>query len=288
VYEIRPLVCSEVERYKLFTFPKDRDTLHQTCLEDNAVVLAALWLGQPAGLLVARARSDLGRGIIVSVFVSEMYRNTGLGTALVKEAEQYLRKKGCQSLAITFPNEPEHSSALLGIMEKCGWGEPRKSHEILKYKVALPLWMQKLSFRDSDRAVPWNDISSKMLVDVKNSLDGWYSQRVSPFRNDVYAPASFWFLADDKIAGWLVTRRNGDILVYNTCYVRKEFQGTGRFLPVLTQAVKKQLELAIPYACHRIEYIPNVPNTYLLRFHKKHLKPLACLVRGYYQAVKIL
>lgn len=288
MYEIQSLVYSEAARYKLFTFPKERDTLPQTCLEDNAVVLAASWLRHPVGLLVARTTPESKRSIIDSIFVSEIYRNTGLGTALIKGVEECLRRKGCQSITITFSTEIGQSSGLLRILEKCGWNEPRKSHEILKYKAELPIWMQKLSYRGSDSALPWEKVSSKMLEDVKNSFNVWYSQQVSPFRNDVYFPASFWFLADNRIAGWLLTRRNGDILVYNTFYVHKKLQGTGRFLPLLTQVVKRQIELGIPYACQRIEYLPEAPNSNLLRFHEKRLKPLATQVRQYYQSIKIL
>lgn len=288
MYEIGLLSPDAVATYEGFTFPARRNALPNLCADPRFVVLAGSWLGTPAGLVVAALGADGQSAVIDSLFVSEIHRAAGLGTALVTAAEDHLRGTGCRKVAITFPTAEGQSSPLERVLEKCFWQPPVISHEMIQCHAHLPVWLQSLSFRGGDEALVWDQIPAPMAKKVQRSLGVWYPPQVSPFRGDVYHPSSYWYVADGQVAGWLLTRRIGDILLYNTYYVRPELQGTGRALPLLAQGIRTQLELAIPYACLRIEHLPEPPNPYLLRLYEKRLKGLAFVVRRYVQAVKVL
>lgn len=237
---------------------------------------------------MAAAPPEVRTAVIESLFVGDIHRRAGLGTQLVREGERMLRGRGCGSVTITFPMEEGQPSPLARVLQKCRWPEPALSHETIKCHAHLPVWLQPLSFRGADKALLWDMIPPPMAEEVQRGLGLWYPPEVSPFRDDAYHPASYWYVADGKVAGWLLTRLMGDILLYNTYYVRPELQGTGRALPLLAQGIKRQLELAIPFACLRIEHRPEPPNPHLIRLYERRLKGLAFQVSRYVQAVKFI
>lgn len=288
MYEIGLLPPAAAAAYEGFTFPARRRALPNHCVDPRFVVLAGSWLGTPAGLVVTALGADRQRAVIESLFVGEIHRAAGLGTALITAVEDHLRRTGCRKAAITFPAPEGGPAPLEKVLKKCSWQPPVTSYEIIQCQAQMPLWLEPLAFRGGDKALAWDRISATMAEEVKRGLGVWYPPQVSPFRDDTYHPASYWYVADGQVAGWLLTRRIGDILLYNTYYVRSELQGTGRALPLLAQGINRQLELAIPYACLRIEHLPEPPNPHLLRLYEKRLKGLAFVVRRYVQAVKVL
>ena len=252
--DIHALNSSEAGRYERFTFSRERASLSEKCLDQRAVVLGASCLLGSVGLIIARDIPEMQTGVIDSLFVGEGFRGSGLGTRLLLAAEERLKEKGCLRINISFASSIKDAPALRRILQKCGWDEPTKSHEIAKCKVESFLWVNKVGFRGSDRAIPWDEPSPAMLEEVQKGENTWYSWRFSPFHTTVGErpdpAASFWFSADGEIAGWLVTRRVAeDTLHYDTFYVREKVQGTGRAIPLLAKVIKTQLRLGLPYCC---------------------------------------
>jgi GNAT superfamily N-acetyltransferase len=293
MFDIQLLEPCEAGKYERFTFSRERAGLSEKCLDQRAVVLAASWLSEPVGLIIARVIPETQKGVIYSLFVGEGLRSSGLGTRLLLAAGERLKEKGCQSASISFSASRKDTPAWRRVLQKCGWDEPTKSHEIAKYKAESFLWVNRVGLHGAGRAIPWDEPAPEILEEVKKGEDIWYPRRVSPFNKTVGGrpdPAtSFWFCAGGKIAGWLVTSRVADdTLNYDTFYVREEAQGTGLAMPLLAKTITTQLDLGIPYWCYTIVYRPDSSNSHLLRFHEKHFKPLNVALSEYHLAMKTL
>jgi GNAT superfamily N-acetyltransferase len=289
MFSIQLLDPSLAGWYERFAFPWQRDSLPEKCLDQLVVALAAARLLEQAGLVIASVKPETQTGVIDSLFVGYGFRNSGIGTGLLLAAGEHLREKGCRRVSISFPVGRRENSALCRILQKCGWDEPVKSHEIGKFKFNESfLWVNRVGFRGNDRAIPWNEPAPKVLEEIKKGEDKWYPRRFSPFQGGrPYPDTSFWLCCDGEIVGWLITARVAeDTLCYGIFYVRKELQKTGRAIPLLAQAIKKQLELGIHYACCSVNYHPDRSNSDLRRFYEKRLKPNAILLVEFYQAEK--
>jgi GNAT superfamily N-acetyltransferase len=293
VFSIHPLTPDLVAQFARFSFKWQRPTLRETCVQGSTVALAASLQGRPVGLVVGRRRLPFPLGVIDSIYVASSVRNRGFGTRLLAAAEEGLVQKGCTALEIVYRKDGDGTPALERVLENRRWSRSEQHSVIDKYELKqAPGWVQRLSFRGADKALPWKSLSKEQLEEVRRGEDVWYPASVSPFQNhlaDADPDFSFWFESRGQIQGWIVcVRLAEDTASVERFFVAEELQNTGRAVPLLAEAIKAMLKNGVRFASSKISSNPEYANPALLRFYRKHLQPLSIISVEYLQAVKHL
>ena len=106
---MRPLWC-ELQRHHADRFPKWREDLLAATFDQRKAGLIKKGVGGLLVLLAMRGREDVaygictvnehGQGEIDSIYVSEEYRQQGIGTALMKEAMAWLRDRNVTDIVV--------------------------------------------------------------------------------------------------------------------------------------------------------------------------------------------
>ena len=85
-----------------------RRVVERSLSEEPEGILVAEYEGRPVGAAVVRARehhpvTGVKYGQLMTLTVATGWRGQGVDTRLLREAEAYLRSRGCESLALTLP-----------------------------------------------------------------------------------------------------------------------------------------------------------------------------------------
>ncbi len=123
---------------KEFTEPKlenDITYLNDCIKDDNSFVLKATVANKPVGYIITHINTYpeqhfkyTKKGLIGSIGVDENYRGQGIGTALIKAAEEELKKQGITVMEINVYSFNESAEKLY---ERLGYKD--KSHRRIKF-----------------------------------------------------------------------------------------------------------------------------------------------------------
>jgi ribosomal protein S18 acetylase RimI-like enzyme len=85
-----------------------RRVIENSLSEEPEGILVAEYEGRPIGAAVVRARehhpvTGVKYGQLLTLTVAQGWRGQGIDTRLLREAEAYLRSRGCESIALTLP-----------------------------------------------------------------------------------------------------------------------------------------------------------------------------------------
>ena len=85
-----------------------RRVVEKSLSEEPEGILVAEYEGRPIGAAVVRARehhpvTGLKYGQLMTLTVANGWRGQGIDTRLLREAEAYLRSRGCESIALHLP-----------------------------------------------------------------------------------------------------------------------------------------------------------------------------------------
>ena len=85
-----------------------RRVVEKSLSEEPEGILVAEYEGRPVGAAVVRARehhpvTGVKYGQLMTLTVASGWRGQGVDTRLLREAEAYLRSRGCESIALTLP-----------------------------------------------------------------------------------------------------------------------------------------------------------------------------------------
>jgi len=292
MFTVEPLNRSMSGIFDHLTFPRYRRLLRED--NDRVVVGAVTRLLEPVGLVVGWAEPKTGTGTVMSLFVNKVFRNSGIGSNLIRYVENNFREKGCSQSTIQISDKMQSHAPIIKILQKCGWEQPTKMYECSRYDLRLlrKEELDRYSVRGEYTVLPWHGISAQQIETVRNPQSQWYPEHASPFneRNQgLYPASSFWLQRREDIVGWCIARKTGpETICYETLFVKPELQKTGCGIPLLYEAFKSQRREGIPFGITKISYRPETINHALIRFYEKRLKPRAISVEVLFQSVKYL
>lgn len=94
-----------------------RQVVDRSLSEEPEGILVAEYDGRPIGAAIVRARerhplTGLKYGQMLTLTVAQGWKGQGVDTRLLREAEAYLRSRGCESIALSLPADAGEDAEL--------------------------------------------------------------------------------------------------------------------------------------------------------------------------------
>lgn len=148
-------------RLSALTYPRLRPLVTNPAPQDVRALVA--WSGdQPVGLLLLDSTHMAGSWRLLSVAVARPWRRRGIGLALMREAEAWLRQHGQNEVSTHHSDQMRGLEAWLGLLRRADWPPPRWIFTRLFGPVT---WA-------SEAKVEWRGMLSR-LVASGFSVSGW-------------------------------------------------------------------------------------------------------------------
>lgn len=284
---------ANVEQYEKLTYPPYRHHL-KNVNKDKSITTISLGLNDRAiGLILVKYSQVKNKAEILSLFVIPEYRNRGIATQLLLLIEQELVRRKCQQVSLTYIAN-ETTLALKEILTKYNWSSPTPRMLICSGKIESikdALWL------NCDRKLPskyeiflWRDLNDneKKIIQKSQQSNPWYPELLSPFKEEKIMENnnSLGLRYKKEIVGWMITHRIAeDTIRYTSLFVRKELQSIGRSIPLLTRAIKLQIEIPeIPQASFTVV----LENKQMIKFVERRIQPYLTSFRQSFVTTKNL
>ncbi|RUS94722.1 hypothetical protein DSM106972_092570 [Dulcicalothrix desertica PCC 7102] len=253
MYLLNTLEKSAATHCESLTFPNFRDSLRNIDSEQSIVAISASHQEQPVGLVLAKICEDNQSAEVLSIFVKVSYRNTGLGTSLLKRLEQELQTRGCKKVEIVYMAGQPTTAVLEHLLQKCHWELPQSRMLVCRgdNKVLEAEWVKKYSHLPSEYSIfPWEEITEqeRQAMKKQQEIQPWIPEDLIPFQyeNNFEPLNSLGLRYKEQVVGWVINHRfSSDTIRYTCSFVRKDLQKMGRIISLYAEAGKRQCQANI-------------------------------------------
>lgn len=259
------------------TFPRFSKLAAERRLRQPLIVIVALHAGTPVGMIVAERDDRMNAATIISLFVKPEYRRRGIGAGLMAQLETVLGGDGCQMAHIKFQSDWENNSAMEDLLAKTGWQAPQAAMLLCKgtmTDIASANWLNHYRLPDSFEIFPWSELTSKERHNIlaRQRCNPWFPPELTPFQEEqrIEYLNSLGLRYKGEVVGWMITHRVAeDTIQYTSLFVRKELQRLGRAVPLLAEAIKRQMPSGIERGNCQI-HLDSMP---MVRYMKRRIRP---------------
>lgn len=271
-------VEAAVKEYEALTFPSIQKQAQAKPITEPLVTLAASHQGQFVGLALAEILPAGDTARVLSLFVARGHRRRGVGATLLAHLEHALTHEGCTRVTLAYRSNWPSVPAIERILQKRDWIPPQTRLLIGKTdkRIAEAPWLDDASLPDGFTVFPWTELTDeeREAIQRRQEEEEWYPQALTPFQvEDRLEPInSLGLRHQGRVVGWMITHRTApDIIQYTSLFLEPELQGQGRALPLLTEAIRRQMAVVeeIPYGIFQVE-VENEPMT---KFLNHYLRP---------------
>ncbi len=286
---VKILSPADREAFRGFTGAPLRNLLCDADEAKQSLAVGALAWPSPIGLaLVEFEREE--HPMLRSIAVARAYRRQGVGSALLSEVENELRRRGaCAVVVQHFVQGTDPSEAVSGLLASVGWSPMQPVGVFCKTTYSLILnarWVHYHTFPPNFETFEWADISAEeiKLFVGEDRGPSWFPEQLNPFtrRDLVHVPTSVGLRYRGKLIGWCVTYAYGpNDLTVASLFVKAEFQPRGHAIRLLAYAIRHG------HDCGREDMSFNVGMgmTEMLRFFRRHVTPYLTSVSTLFRSV---
>lgn len=256
MYDLKVLRDSTALKYKEYTFPTFHSLLYGELESDiSTVAIAASYHDQPIGLVLASIRQNDSSAEILSIFVKAEHRCNGVGTALLKCADEELLRRGCTKIELVYMTGKETTSALEHLLQKCNWNPSSPRMLVCKGKAKVVMgaaWMRRYRKLPSSYEIfPWTEITQeeRHAILQKQETKPWIPKDLVPFQyeRNLELINSLGLRYQGQVVGWVINHRlSPDTIRYTCSFVREDLQKMGRIISLYAEAGDRQVTADIP------------------------------------------
>lgn len=123
IFHIEQLSESLLPSCNQLTYPQFRPFLSRSLYDPDVIAGTAVFMGEAAGLVIARVQAGQNHGAVFFLYVSPHYRRLGIGARLLEFAENRLRAAGCRTLEFAFTGPGEGRPELAQLLRARDWGD---------------------------------------------------------------------------------------------------------------------------------------------------------------------
>lgn len=259
------------------TFPRFSRLAAGRRLQQPLITIVALHAGTPVAMIVAERDDRTNAATIISLMVKPDYRHRGVGTGLITQFETVLNCDGCQTVMIKFQSDLENNSAMEGLLAKAGWLAPQPAMLLCKgtmTDIASANWLNRYRLPESFEIFPWSELTRKErhTILARQRRDPWFPPELTPFQEEqrIEYLNSLGLRYKGEVVGWMITHRVAeDTIQYTSLFVRKELQRLGRAIPLLSEAIKRQMPSGIERGICQI-HVDSLP---MIQYMKRRIWP---------------
>lgn len=290
------------------TFPAYRALLAD-CLEnethEDAIALVARNNCIPVGLLLLKLPLGSRSGgkssaELVSVFVSSVWRQRGVGRQLMLSAEDELRRRAHKCLTANYTTRMPEWKPFEMLLASCKWSQPEAGLLMamahLRELMKAPWLKLPLTAPTGFEVFEWSHLSneekSQLRIEV---INGEIPHVLSPFPDsDRTEPSlSVGVRHQGKVVAWMIVTRSSllpDVLTYRSLFVRPRFHNVHCLGPlVIGEALRRHSASPInqdrPVVSFAIDFSVA---TKMVNFYQKRLAPFCFSTYESREAIKNL
>lgn len=214
-----------------------------TLTPNGPIAAVAARAEEPVGLALAEIAPEGDTATVLSLFVADAFRRRGIGTQLLRQLEDELRRRGVHQAVQVFASEKASTPALEKLLDRRGWGVARPRMFLCQARrqalLALrdrPL-LRRRPFPPGYTVIPWREVTAQERQRVGSWLEsGLAPAYVNPFREEEKqdAATSLALRHQGELVGWLITHRIApETLRFTNLFVREDtIKGLGMQLAV--------------------------------------------------------
>lgn len=251
-------------------------------IDQDSIVFAAFENLTPVGLIFAYLYPFIKEGFISAFFVDPLFRRKGLGTKLMKQLMDYIKKENFKVFEITYENAGETTPYLERILKKTDWAPSKtilRRYFFDKYSFHPEWFFSPLPALPKDCSLfLWEKATQEELKLAEN----WVKENplialYSPFqtKHPIAYANSIGIRFQGNLAGWMIVQRvDPGHLKYSGLFIIPELRGLGPSICLLKEAIRKHTNKEID-TVGILEVNSEVSPAYWIRFIEKRLAPYA-------------
>lgn len=250
--------------YQSFTFPLYRSYLKLLKPKGLIIAIGALVGEQkPVGLALAEIIADGASANLLSIFVTQNYRNRGIGTALLTRLEAELGLRGCNNVKLIYTTSNPQATAFERVIQKRNWLSPTPRHLVCKcdHRNLDAPWLDRdYRLPSSFTLFPWKEITTKErnLLHRQQQTEQWIPPELVPFRHEDNLETfnSFGLRYQNEVVGWILTHRLApDTIRYTCAYIRPDLQKLAQIICLYQKSIKLHTtRLDIPHGIWTVPF----------------------------------
>ena len=263
--------------YQHLTYPLWRKQLSEIDGTSSIIAVGAEFNALPVGLAIAYRFPEGNKAQILSIFVQPEYRRRGIGKRLLENLSQRLSAKGCDRLELSYTSKTESTSALEKLLNRQSWSIPQPKMLVCHSNqdtISKAPWLYSSRLPATFEVFPLSKLTVReyQIIQQKQARSPWYPEILSPFKGELPVEPlnSLGLRYRGEVVGWMATHRiDPQTIRYTSLFVRKDLQRMGRAIPLIAEAIKRQLQTDIPnYICTAA-----VENKPMVKFVRRRLQP---------------
>jgi hypothetical protein len=275
--KISVLDPSEIPIFAEFTYPLFREIVTTPPDHEMLYIGATGADGKPLGLAFGMG-GPRGEYEMISVYVSALFRNMGIGTNLTNALHDGFNSRDYHT-GVQFYTADADDESYTRFLMRCGYSRPIVRQLVCKTTVNLAEstpWLRDAEVPDGYRIGLWKDVSKAARTDLKyrkTADPGLFPYTLDPFdyEGGCNLDTSVVLYKDEQIVGWIITHILDDETLRWTCsWVLTSIQGSGRIIPLWWEAVQRQkLATGLP----RFTWTVPMGEQRMTRFAVRRMRP---------------
>lgn len=274
------------------TFPSLAKQARARDLHQPLLGVCAYHHGEPVGLAIAESHPEHEPARLLSLFVLPGHRGRGIGTALMSALEESVIQTGAVALDMAFRSDWPSVPALERLLEHQGWSRPEASMLLFKGTmddIAAADWVRRCQPPPGCAIFAWQDLTGteRQAILAHQRAAPWYPDKLSPFQDEdrIEPLNSLGLRQGTEVVGWLITHRIApDTIQYTTLFVRRDLQPLGRALPLLAEAIRRQMVSGVTKGT----CVVDPGNPAMARYMARRFRPYGISVRELRRSHKAL
>lgn len=243
------------------SFPNLARQAQSRTLREPLLSVTAKLTDGPVGLIVTEYPAPEDAARVLSWYVAPPSRGRGIGSALLAQMEQTAARLGATRLEIAFRADLPDARAIERILGRRGWAVPCPWMLIFTTtmdRMAQVPWLARSRPPRGYEIFSWSELSAADRAHIIESQKRrrWYPEVLSPFQHEdrIESINSLGLRHHGEIVGWLITHRTApDTVQYTAHFVRRDLQRLGRGLPLIAEALRRQIASGVPKGLCQVE-----------------------------------
>lgn len=247
-------LAAALDRFEALTFPSLSRQAAAHTINEPLLAACARRRGEMVGLGLAELSADGRAARLLSLFVRPADRRRGVAAALLSALAEAAGREGARRLEVAFRSDWPATATLERLLGRLGWTSPQPVMLLFKGTmddIAAARWIRRCPPPPGYEIFPWAELRAHERRDLlaRERSAPWYPRTLSPFQEEARLEPinSLGLRHHGEVVGWIITHRLvADTIQYTTLFVRRDLRRLGRALPLLAEAVRRQMISGVP------------------------------------------